>query len=80
VPPDPIVITLDVAEDFRTSLFYRFKNAAFDQFHLKSGKETLGLGVIVIITLARSLIAENREYKAVGGIRLMRIASGDQFE
>jgi len=52
MPPDPIVITLDITEDFRTSLFDRFKNAAFDQLCLKARKETLGFGVIVTTACA----------------------------
>lgn len=51
MPPDAIVITLNVTEGFRTSLFDRFKNAAFDKFRLEPGKETLGLRVVITASL-----------------------------
>ena len=51
MPPDAIVITLNVTEGFRPCLFNRFKNAAFDKFCLEPGKETFGLGVIVAVAL-----------------------------
>ena len=51
MPPDAIVITLNVTEGFRASLFNRFENAAFDEFRLEPGKEAFRLGIIVAVSL-----------------------------
>jgi len=52
MPPDAIVITFDIAEDFRARLLDRLENAAFDKFRLKPGKEAFRLGVIATVSLA----------------------------
>lgn len=49
MPPDAIVMTFDVAENFRTSLFNRFKNAALDQFRLEPREKTFRRRVVVTI-------------------------------
>ena len=58
MPPDPVIIAFDIAENFRTSLLDRFKNAAFNQFRFEAWKETLGLGVIITVALAAHTLSE----------------------
>ncbi len=66
---DPIIIALDVTEDFRPSIFNRFKDAVLDQLRLEAGKEALGLGIIITMRLSGSLIGEIHRCKADGDIR-----------
>ena len=58
MPPNSIVITFDVAEDFWPCLFDRFKDAAFDQFRLKARKETLRLRVVITIPLTAHTLSK----------------------
>ena len=49
MPPNPIVITFDIAEDFRPRLFNRFKDAALDQFGFEAGKEAFCHRIVVAV-------------------------------
>ena len=55
---DSIVIAFDVTEDFRAGFFDRLKDAVFNQFRLETGKETLGLGVILTVAFARHTLPQ----------------------
>ena len=52
MPPDPIIIAFNIAEDFRARLLNRFKDAAFEQFRLKARKEALRLCIVVAVSFA----------------------------
>ena len=49
---DSIVIAFDVAEDFRSDILDRCKDAVFNQFCFESRKETLGLRVVIAVSFA----------------------------
>jgi len=78
MPSDPIVIAVDVAEDFRARFFDRFKNPVFEQFRLESGKEALGLRVVVTVAFCRHRLAEavNIQQAAKFNGRVLRTAVG----
>jgi hypothetical protein len=77
---DPIVIAVDITENFRSRFFDRFKNADFDQLGFESGKEARRLKHYRNDCLKPSSIAEIRKYTANGEIRLPRTASRDPYE
>ncbi len=52
MPRNPIVITLNIAEDFRTRLLDRLETSAFDQFGFEARKETLGLRIVITVSFA----------------------------
>ena len=56
---DPIVVPVNITENFRSRFFDRFKNAAFDQLGFESGKEAFGLRIVVTIAFYRHRLAES---------------------
>ncbi len=73
---DAIVITFDVAEDFRSRLFDWLEMTALDKFGLESGKETLRLCVVITISLAAHWLpkAVNIQQPSIFNRRILRTA------